>query len=191
MFEKGKFHFIKCQLKVFTPGRYLWFASQGGAAYNQSIGSRDTQTVRVCVCIRKGIYTEEEKEGEAIFRRTRLCSNAHTHTADTTQGGLCVCTASISVRQAERKELPCGRHAREKIQSKQIPPPILEEEEELKECLLIHPNNWEQYNSTVEIVKKREANERATNSGHFLLALFLNFDLRRRGRENFLSDWNS
>jgi hypothetical protein len=27
--------------------------------------------------------------------------------------------------------------------------------------------------------------------GHFLLALFLNFDLRRRGRENFLSDWNS
>lgn len=139
----------------------------------------------MCVCIRKGIYTEEEKEGEAIFRRTRLCSNAHTHTHSRHDTRWSVCVPPLSrYDKQERKELPCGRHAREKIQSKQIPRPI-PEEEELKECLLIHPNNWEQYNSTVEFVKKPE---RATNLGHFLLALFLNFDLRRRGRENFLSD---
>lgn len=188
MFEKGKFHFIKCQLKVFTPGRYLWFASQGGAAYNQSIGSRDTQTVRVCVCIRKGIYTEEEKEGEAIFRRTRLCSNAHTHTQQTRHKVVCACVPPLS-RYDKQREKSCRAEdmpGRRSNLNKSLP--ILEKEEELKECLLIHPNNWEQYNSTVEFVKKPE---RATNLGHFLLALFLNFDLRRRGRENFLSDWNS
>lgn len=139
-------------------------------------GYTHTDRQSVCVCIRKGIYTEEEKEGEAIFRRTRLCSNAHTEREQTRHKVVCVCVPPLS-RYDKQKEKSCRAEemlGRRSNLNKSLPIP---EEEELKECLLlIHPNNWEQrYNSTVEFVKKREANETSYEFGPFPFGAFFKF----------------